>query len=126
MRGGFHGLRSVAVRAVVLWMVSFGLLFQALLPAIGLPSTPQAQTLAALCVAHADQAPANSSDDPHSALCLSVCALIHAAQFFVAPVVSPAIVALSTRWQRIDLASNDRLILVRTATPYSSRAPPTI
>ena len=127
MRGGFHGLRSVAVRAVVLWMVSFGLLFQALLPAIGLPSTPQAQTLAALCVAHVtDQAPANSSDDPHSALCLSVCALIHAAQFFVAPAVSPAIVALSTRWQRIDLASNDRLILVRTATPYSSRAPPTI
>jgi hypothetical protein len=108
-------------------MVSFGLLFQGLLPALGLPSTPQTQTLAALCVAHAgDEAPANSSDDPHSALCLSVCALIHAAQFFVAPVVSPAIVARLARWQRIDLASNDRLILVRTATPYSPRAPPTI
>jgi hypothetical protein len=126
MRGGFHGLRSVAIRAVVLWMVSFGLLFQGLLPAIGLPSTPQAQTLAALCTHAADDAPANSSDDPHSSLCGSICALIHAAQFFVAPAVSLAIVALPTRWQRIDLAASDRLILVRAATPYSSRAPPAV
>ena len=125
MRGGFHSLRCVAVRAVVLWMVSFGLLFQALVPALGLPSTPQAQTLAALCAHAADDAPANSSDDPHSALCRSVCALIHVAQFFVAPAGLPAIATISTRWQRIDLASNDRLILVRTATPYSPRAPPT-
>jgi len=107
-------------------MVSFGLLFQALLPAVGLPSTPQAQTLAALCVHAADEAPANSSDNPHASLCGSICALIHAAQFFVAPVVSPAIVARPARWQRIDLAANDRLILVRTAAPYSPRAPPTI
>jgi hypothetical protein len=108
-------------------MVSFGLLLQALLPAIGLPATPQTQTLAALCIAHAaDEAPANSSDDPHSSLCGSICALIHAAQFFVAPVASPAIVAGPTRWQRIDLAASDRLILVRAATPYSSRAPPAV
>jgi hypothetical protein len=108
-------------------MVSFGLLFQALVPALGLPSTPQAQTLAALCVAHAaDEAPANSSDDPHASLCGAICALIHAAQFFVAPAVSPAIVAQATRSRRIDLASDDRLIIVRAATPYSSRAPPAV
>jgi hypothetical protein len=109
----------------VLWTVSFGLLFQALVPAIGLPSTPQAQTLAALCIAHiTDDAPANSSDDPHSSLCGSICALIHAAQFFVAPVGSLAFTQLPTRWQRIDFASTDRLIIERATTPYSSRAPP--
>jgi hypothetical protein len=127
MSGGFQGLRCFAVRAVVLWMGSFGLLFQALLPAVGLPSTPQAQTLAALCIAHAaDEAPANSSDDPHTSLCASICALIHAAQFFVAPVASPAIFAGPTRWQRIDPAASDRLFLVRAATPYSPRAPPAV
>lgn len=131
MRGGLNGLRSLAVQAVAAWLVSFGLLFQALLPSIGVPSTPgaqslAAQSLAALCSsAHPDAGDQpNSPDDPHSKLCRSICALIHVGQFSIAPVVSYAVVVPRLRSHRIDVRADDPLVIVRAATAYSSRAPP--
>lgn len=110
---------------MVAWFVSFGLLFQALLPATGLPSIPAAQSLVALCIAHAETGDQPASpDDPHSTLCRAVCALIHAAQFVVALDVSYALVVLPTRSKLLDIGADDRSIITRTTTAYSSRAPP--
>lgn len=130
MRGGFDGLRGFAIRATNAWLVSFAVLFQLLLPAAGLPTSPDALQRTAICsTGHtgdaAADAPANSSDDPHSTLCRTICALNQVVQVGVAPDVSYQLAPLSTARRRIEPATDDRLILVRAPAPYSSRAPPT-
>lgn len=125
-------LRSAATRAVVAWLVAFGLLLQTLLPVLALHAKAQGQTdvvFGVICSSTSGDQSGNGIgskplDDGHAGDCCSVCALIHATHLIVPAVASPDILVWPTRARPVEPSADDRLTIAQAATPYSSRAPP--
>jgi Protein of unknown function (DUF2946) len=125
-------LRGTALRALVAWLVGFGLLFQTVVPVLAAEAkarNPWAN-VGVLCLAHADTAVAPSGDgsslpsDKDVYGCCSVCALLHAAKLAVPAAAAPSIALTPTVWRRLDHPTDETLLAASAPVPYSSRAPP--
>jgi hypothetical protein len=124
-------LRGTALRAVVAWLVGFGLVFQTLVPVLAAEAKAQNPwaNLGVICIAHVDTAAAPGDgprlpSDKDLYGCCAVCALLHAAKLAVPSAASLSVAFAPTMWRRLDQPTDATGVATSAPVPYSSRAPP--